>query len=185
MKDKVRDDLWLGELHGFPTILHARASLPFDISPVSFQKALVGALALLREASIFREISIADREGYERGSVSFKIGIGNGEGFDILDAKEEERVLDRIENRGAFYTLDLAFHIHYRIDDGQRHKVHEDHYLTRLVFDPGRVEMLVHHLKGVRRVEPVELLRLILDQLNTMLSRQRFPELDLEVINST
>jgi hypothetical protein len=185
LKNQRNDDIWLGELHGFPTILHARASLSFDISPVSFQKALVGALALLLESPLFVEISIADREGYERGSVSFKIGIGNGEGFDILDAKEEERVLDRIENRGAFYTLDLAFHLHYRVDDGQRHKIHEDHYLTRLVFDPGRVEVLVHHLRGVRRVEPVELVRLILDRLNVVLSRQRFPELNLEVINST
>lgn len=175
------EDQWLGSLFQFPTVLHARANLSFDMSQASFQKSLMSALSSLTRASISREISIADREGYASGNVEFKVGIGNGDGFDILDKKEEERVLNRIEHRGAFNILDLVFHLRYRIDDDLRHKVHEDHYLIRLAFDRGRVEVLVHHLKGIRRVAPVELLKVVLEQLNSVLRSQRYPDLTLQL----
>ncbi|MBO0888349.1 hypothetical protein J2P12_04530 [Candidatus Bathyarchaeota archaeon] len=154
------------------------------MSQESFQKSLMSALSSLTRASIPREISIADQEGYASGNVEFKIGIGNGDGFDILDKREEERVLNRIEQRGAFNVLDLVFHLRYKIDDDLRHKVHEDHYLVRLAFDRGRVEVLVHHLKGIRRVAPVELLKGLLDQLNSVLGSQRYPELSLQLVGS-
>ncbi len=179
------DDEWLGALHQFPTILHARASFSFDVTQDSLQKALVSALASLGEVSLPKMITVADRVGYSGGKIGFKIGIGNGEAFDVLDAREEERILDRIENRGAFGALDLAFHLHYTIDDGRRHKLHEDHYLVRLVFQLGRVEVLVHHLKGIKRVEPVELVRLILERLNIELANKRFPQADLESVSSS
>jgi hypothetical protein len=179
------DDPWLGALHRFPTVLHARASFSFDINPESLQKALLSALSSLRSTSLPKEITVADRDGYAKGRVDFKIGIGNGRGFDILDAREEERIFNRIENRRPFNTIDMAFHLHYAIDDDLKHKVHEDHYVMRLVFQPGRVEVLVHHLKGMRRVEPSELVRLVLGALNTELSREELSEVDLKAINSS
>ena len=113
------------------------------------------------------------------------MGIGNRDGFDVLDSKEEERVLHRIENRGSFNTLDLAIHLHYSLNDSRRHRVHEDHYILRLVFQPGRVEVMVHHLKGVRRVEPDELIRLITEELNVELTRQRYSQVELEAVDVT
>ncbi len=120
-----------------------------------------------------------------KGQLTFRLGIGNGDGFDVLDSKEEERVLDRIENRGSFNTLDLAFQIHYSVNDNRQHRVHEDHYILRLVFHPGRVEVLVHHLKGVRRVEPDEMVRLIVDELNVELTRYRYGRIELEAVDIT
>ena len=185
MKGQFDEDQWLGSLHSFPTVLHARGSLSFDISPASLQKALVSALSSLRESQISTRITVADQDGYLDGSAHFKIGIGNGEGFDILDAKEAGRILDRIENRGAFDSLDLAVQIHYSINDGRRHKIHQDRYVIRLIFQPGRVEALIHHLKGIRRVDPAELIELIMAQLNTVLSREKFPEVFFDLVTST
>ena len=181
----LEDDPSLGNITSFPTLLHARASFSFDINPESLQKALVSALASLQAKPKSREITLADRDGYSDGRLVFKIGIGNRDSFDTLDSKEEERVLDRIENRGPFNTLDLAFHLHYAIDDGRRHKIHEDHYVLRLVFQPGRVEFLMHHLKGVRRVEPDELVRFIIQGLNVELARNRYGEIELETVDIT
>ena len=178
-------DQWFGVIYKFPTVLHARASFSFDINPGSLQKTLVHVLSSLRDSPISMEITVANLDGYSLGRVDFKIGVGNGEGFDILDDSEVERILDRIENRGSFDTLDLAFHLHYVIEDGRSHKVHEDHYIMRFAFRPGRVELLVHHLKGMRRVDSVELVRLLLRQLNTELSRMRLPEVESEEISST
>jgi len=181
----LENDPWLGALHQFPTVLNARASFLYDINLDSLQKAIMSALGSLQRTPKTSEITIADLAGYSEGQVVFKLGIGNGDGFDSLDLKEEERVLQRLENHGPFATLDLAFHLHYMIDDGRRHRVHEDHYIVRLAFQPGRVEVLVHHLKGVKRIQPDELVHLVLRELNVELGKNRYPLLELESLNST
>ena len=175
----------LGTVDSFPTVMHARASFSFDINPESLQKALVSALASLRANPKSREITLADRDGYLNGQLTFRLGIGNGDSFDTLDSKEEERVMNRIENRGPFNTLDLAFQLQYSVGDGRRHRVHEDHYVLRLVFQPGRAEVLVHHVKGVRRVEPDELVGIIIHELNVELTRDRYGQIELEAIDVT
>ena len=185
MKYSFGEDQWLGSIHSFPTILHARASLSFDIHPASLQKILVSALSSLRESPVSTKISVADVDGYSNGRAHFAVGIGNGDGFDILDTKERERVLNRIENQGAFDFLDLAVHVQYRVDDGRMHKVHQDQYMIRLVFEPGRIEAMIHHQKGIRRVDPRDLLELLVQHLNVELARERFPSVSLESITST
>jgi hypothetical protein len=177
------EDPSLGVVDSFPTVLHARASFSFDINPESLQKALVSALASLQSTPKPREITVADRDGYLKGQLLFRLGVGNGDGFDVLDSKESDRVLDRIENRGPLNILDLAFQLHFSVDEDRLHRIHEDHYLLRLVFQPGRVEILAHHLKGVRRVEPDELIRLLIQELNVELTRNRYGQIELEAID--
>src|SRR5437879_3294876 len=121
----LENDPSLGTVDNFPTVLHARASFSYDINPESLQKSLVSALASLRANPKSREITVADQDGYLKGQLIFRIGVGNGDGFDILDSKEEERVFHRIENRGPLSVLDLAFQLHYSINDSRRHRVHE------------------------------------------------------------
>ncbi len=181
----LADDPFLGALDSFPTVLHGRASFSFDINPESLQKALVSALASLRANPRSRDITVADRNGYLKGQMTFRLGIGNRDGFDVFDSNEEERVLHRIENRGPLNILDLIFQLHYSISEDRRHRVHEDHYVLRLVFQPGRVEILVHHLKGVRRVEPDELIMLIIQELNVELTRNRYGVIELESVDIT
>ena len=139
----------------------------------------------MQSISLSRDITVADRGGYSEGRVEFRIGIGNGDGFDILDAREVQRVLGRIENLGAFAKLDVSFHLSYKITDGMAHRVRGDDYLLRLVFQDGRVELLVHHLKGIRRIESRELLELLIGRLNMELGRMRFEPVELESVSST
>jgi hypothetical protein len=181
----VTDDPFLGIVDAFPTVLHGRASFSFDINPESLQKALVSALVSLRTNPQPRDISVADRNGYLKGQLTFRLGIGNGDGFDVFDSEEVERVLHRIENRGPLNILDLLFQLHYSVSGDGPHRVHEDHYILRLVFQPGRVEVLIHHLKGVRRVEPDELLGLLIRELNVELTRSRYGEVKIESVQIT
>jgi hypothetical protein len=185
MNNASDNNQWLGVLHSFPTVLHARASFSFEMSTLLLQKALFSALSSLRATSMPREITVADRDGYEKGRLEFKIGIGNGEGFDILDSREEDRLLNRVENYAPFNTIDVVFHLHYTIDDGRRHKPHEDHYVMRLAFRAGIFEVLVHHIKGIRRVDPGELVRIVLGELNSELARDNLTELNVEAVDST
>src|SRR5437762_13573296 len=93
--------------------------------------------------------------------------------------------MNKIQNRGPIKMLDLVFQLHYSVSDVRRHRVHEDHYILRLVFQPGRVEILVHHLKGVRRVEPDEVIRLMIQELNVELTRDRYSQIGLEAVDIT
>jgi hypothetical protein len=149
------------------------------------QKAILAGLRTLAQDKKSLEISVADTPGYQSGAVVFKFGVGNREGFDILDDKEAGRVIQRIEEKGSFRTLDLVFHLHYSVHDGKRHKIHQDQYLARLTFQPGRVELLLHHLKGVRRIAPDELVKILLSAINDELSRNKYSELELESLSST
>ncbi len=184
MNQSIDEDPWLGTLERFPTIYHARASWLYDINAENLQKAIfVGLRSLARDKKTL-DITVADIPGYQSGRVVFKFGVGNKDGFDILDEKEVKRVIQRIEEKGTFKTLDLVFHLHYSVDDGKRHKVHQDQYLARLTFQPGRVELLLHHLKGVRRIGPDELVRILLSATNHELGRNKYPELELESLSS-
>jgi len=149
------------------------------------QKAIFAGLHSLAQGKKSLEITIADIPGYQSGGVVFKFGVGNKDGFDILDNKEAQRVIQRIEEKGTFKTLDLVFHLHYSVDDGKRHKVHQDQYLARLTFQLGRVELLFHHLKGVGRIGPDELVRILLSATNHELGRNKYSELELESLSST
>src|SRR5207245_10389952 len=113
------------------------------------------------------------------------VEVANKDGIYSLDYKEVERVIRLIDEKGTSRTLDLVFHLHYSLDDGKRHKVHQDQYLARLTFQPGRVELLLHHLKGVRRLAPDELVRILLSATNRELGQNKYPELELESLSST
>ena len=179
------DSEWLGALEQFPKVLHARGSFIYDVNPDSLQKIVISVMAGLQKEGRRRRITVADKPGYFDGILRFRLGIADRGGFDVLDAREEDRVLKRIENLGSFNILDLAFNLDYRVNDGRLHKIHRDRYILRMVFHPGRFEILVHHLRGLRRVEPDELVLLFVDQINSVLARGRYGQVELESLNTT
>jgi hypothetical protein len=183
LRAPLDEDRWLGCLFEFPTVLHDRASFAFDVNLSSLQKALFAALATLRTSSVPQKVSVADHEGYKKGRLDFNIGVGDGDAFDILDSREMDRVIGRIENQGPFSIIDLSFRLHYVIDDGRKHRIHEDHYLMRLVFRPGQFELLVHHVKGLRRVDSAELVTITIRKVNAELSRETLPRLRLAPVS--
>src|SRR2546425_12568755 len=145
LNQTLDDDPWLGTLERFPTVYHARASLLYDINTENLQKAIFAGLRSLAQEKKPLEITVADIPGYQPGGVAFRFGVGNKDGIDIIDAKEVERGIRRIEEKGTFRTLDLVFHLHYSLDDGKRHKVHQDQDLARRTSKPEREELLLHH----------------------------------------
>ena len=180
-----KDDSSLGSLEKFPAVLHARASLRSDVSTVILQRAIIRALRVIGRSSKQMELSLADHSGYLNGKATFKVGIGNGNVFDTLDAGEEDRVLRKTQNQGALPVLDVAVNIHYAVEGGKRHSVRGDRYIARMLFQQERLELLLHHWKGVRRVQPDELVRLLVSAVNTELRREKSPGLELEELRTT
>ncbi len=181
----LEEDPWLGTLARFPTLLHARASLLFDVNLETLQRSIIQALLEVQETARPIEVSVADHAGYTMGTINFRVGVSNELGFNILDIKMGERLLRRIEERGPFRTLDIALHVEYGISDGKRHNLRGDRYIARLQFRPGSVEILLHHLKGLRRVQPDELVRFLVSIANSELAKGQYPGVEIETLVTT
>jgi len=173
-------DSWIGEIRRFPTILHARASLAYDVTTVTLQKSLILSLKRIQESRQEIEVSLSDRKGYLEGTVGFKVGIGNDSGFDILDSAVEDKVLRKIIAQGPLPILDFGIDMRYRIQSPTRHRVAIDRYLTRFTFGTGKLELLVHHLQGLRRLEPGDLVQLLLSAVNNELASRGYQPMELE-----
>jgi len=130
------------------------------------------------------ELSLSDHPGYLDGTVGFRVGVGNQNSFDILDPQEEDRVLRRIEAKGVFQTLDFSLDLHYKVRGPSKHRVQRDRYLTRMSFQPDRVELLIHHLKGLKRVQPDELVHFLISLLNMELAKKGYTEVELETLQT-
>lgn len=185
MNSITQDDRWLGRLERFPTVLHARAFLRFDSKTINLQKAFIRGLRALAKDSMKVQVSLANYHGYMDAEAKFNIGIGNETAFELLDADEEERVLQRIEREGALETLDIAVNIHYNVKGRTRHSVRGDRYIVRMLFQPERLELLLHYWKGLKRIPPDRLIRLLIESANTALRRERYPELELQNLTTT
>jgi hypothetical protein len=178
------EDPRLGTIERFPSVLHARASLVYDMKAETLQKALVHSLSGLQESIRAIQLSLSDQPGYHDGTVGFRVGVGNQDGFDILDVHAEDRVLRRIIGQGVFQMLDFSLEIQYKVKGSGRHRVQRDRYLARMSFQPERAEVLIHHLKGLRRIQPDELVRFLLSITNAELAKRGYGEVELETLES-
>jgi hypothetical protein len=178
-------DPWLGALHNFPTVLHSRASFDHEINTENLQRAVLLALRSISILKLPIEVSISDHDGYYQGTVSFRLGVGNDEAFDVFDDKEQERLLQRIENKGPFPTLDLAFNARYVVTDVKRHTAREDRFLARLLFRSDRMDVYVHHLRGMRRVEPEQIITMLIEQIDLQLQKLGYPRLRKENVSKS
>ncbi len=173
------EDPWLGAVLEFPAVLHARASFVYEITIETFQRTLIYSLMELQKKTRPIELSLSDQPGYHGGLMTWKVGVGNRDGFDILNAKEENRVLSKIISQGVYPLLDFSLDLHYRTRSSGRHRIAGDRYLVRFTFQPSRAELLVHHLKGLRRFDPGELIRLLLSAMNAMLEERGYEGIEL------
>jgi len=178
-------DPWLGALLNFPTVLHSRASFDHEINTENLQRAILQALRSISMLSLPIELSISDHDGYYPGTVSFKLGVGNAEAFDVFDYKEQERLLQRIEKKGPFPTLDLAFNLRYAVTDEKRHTAREDRFLARLLFRSDRMDVYIHHLRGMRRIGPEEIITMLIRQIDIELQKLGYPSLQKENVQKS
>jgi len=184
MGQVLEEDPWLGVIERFPSVLHGRASLVYDIKTETLQRVLVDVLTQLQESIQAIQLSLSDQPGYHDGTTAFRIGVGNRDGFDILDAREKDRVLKRIIGQGSFPMLDFSLDLHFKVKGSTRHRVQRDRYLARLSFQPERAEVLIHHLRGLRRIQPDEMIRFLVSITNAELAKKGYGEVELETIQS-
>ncbi len=151
----------------FPQRIHGRAVLNYSTENAAIQKILIKILKEFNKLRLDTSISVADREGYLDGWIAFEVGIANNNYFSYLDGLEERLVNDIITKQGTLPIVDFMIVARYLVNDRQRHPIRTDSYLLRFIASQEyTMEAYLSHLKGIRRVNPDELIMMIAKELD-------------------
>jgi len=150
----------------FPQTIHGRAVLRHGLENTVVQKILIKVMRELNRLSLDTSISLADREGYVDGQIEFEVGIANETYFNYLDSLEERMINEIMTKQGTLPIVDFLTIAKYLVKDQDRHPVRTDSYLLRFIASEYSMEVYLSHEKGIRRLNPDELLIMIAKALD-------------------
>ena len=154
---------------GFPQTIHGRAILTYDVDSTTLQRTLIRILKEFNKLRLDTSISLADREGYFDGEITFKVGVANEQYFCYLDNYQERSVSEFLTKQGTLPILDFLVVARYLLKDQERHPIRTDSYLVRFITSEFQMEVYLYHEKGIRRLNPDELITMIAKELNRQL----------------
>ena len=170
----------LGIYSSFPAIIHGDAILTYDVNVKVLQECIVQAISKIHMEKIETTLSAADRSGYFPGETRFEVRIAEGSSFRSLNPSMKRRIIEHLKSRGEFSTFDYSLTIRYRIKDDMRHSLHCDKYLVRHLFFEDQMEIQLFHEKGIRRLNPDEVITMLVKRINEELGRRNERELKIE-----
>lgn len=172
------------QYNNFPQTIHGRAVLRYDTESLNAQRILIKLLREFNRFQVHTSITLADREGYLEGQIAFEVGIANGDHFNYLDGLEERLVDEVIAKQGTLPIADFLIVLRYILKDHQRHPIRADSYLLRFISTEYTMEMYLFHEKGIRRVNPDELMGMIAKELNRQLRSTCNTSLKVEALRA-
>jgi len=154
-----RPPISLGVYSSFPTLIHGDVILTHYVNLSVLQECVVQAIANMNVEKVETALSVADRSGYFLGETRFG-------------------------TRGGFSTFDYSLTIRYRIKDDMRHSLHCDKYLVRHLFFEDQMEIQLFHEKGIRRLNPDEVITMLVKRINDELGKRSERQLKTEKIRA-
>ena len=170
----------LGIYSSFPAIIHGDAILTYDVNVKVLQECIVQAISKIHMEKIETTLSAADRSGYFPGETRFEVRIAEGSSFRILNPRMKRRIIEHLRAQGEFSTFDYSLTIRYRIEDDMRHSLHCDKYVVRLLFFEDQMEIQLFHEKGIRRLNPDEVITMLVKRTNDELEKRDERQLKIE-----
>lgn len=168
----------LGRYDDFPSITHGRAQITHEIPLDKLQRVVIWSLHKLngrREAS---QISVADHPGTHQGEYSFQIGVADGSFFDYLNGREVKKLYDVLRSDKVFPALDFLIIVTYHyFREGRRVPLRFDRHLLRFIFYGNQMELLLFHMRGIRRMPLDELLGRVINKISQEVKRRRLKAL--------
>jgi hypothetical protein len=153
----------------FPQTIHGRAVLTYNVENKVVQKVLTRILREFNKLQLDTSISLADREGYFDGQIVFEVGVANENYFKYLDSYEERLINETIAKQGVLSIFDFLIVARYVVKDHDRHPVRMDSYLVRFIASEYSMELYLSHERGIRRLNPDELIMMIAKELDHQL----------------
>lgn len=168
----------------FPKTIHGRAVLTHNTENIIIQKVLIKILREFNRLQLDTTISLADREGYFDGQIAFEVGVANENYFKYLDSYEERLTNETIAKQGALSIFDFLIVARYLVKDHERHPVRMDSYLVRFIASEYSMEVYLFHEKGIRRLNPDELIMMIAKELDRQLKAGYDASLKIESLRA-
>jgi len=157
------------QYNAFPQTIHGRAVLRYGAENAAVQRVLIRILRELNRLRLDAPITVADREGYLDGQIAFEAGVANEDHFNYLDGYEERLMNETIVKQGVLSVLDFLIVARYLVKDQERHPIRTDSYLIRFIVSEYSMEVYLSHEKGIRRLNPDELIMMIAKELDRQL----------------
>jgi len=174
-----RAPISLGTYLSFPTLIHGHVVLTHDVNVKVLQECVLQAIYKIGMERIETKLSVADRPGYFPGESRFEVRIAEGQSFRRLDPRIR-RIIDYLRAKDGFSTFDYSLTIRYRIKDAMRHSLHCDKYVVRHIFFEDQMEIQLFHEKGIRRLNPDEVITMLVKRINDELGRRNEHQLKIE-----
>ena len=175
----------LGIFANFSPILHGTAKIMFPCQPSDAQHILVEVLQELNGHQEPRILSVADMEGEVKGRMGFEIGIGEGNYFLYLDEETVADLTALLESQRRPRPLDfLLILTYYYKKDGKNMPLKFDYHQLRFLFGQNFFDVILHHVKGTRRVPLDELLMMLFNRYDQKLQRHRLGSAKIQQIRT-
>jgi hypothetical protein len=175
----------LGIFANFSPIIHGTARIRFPCESTDAQHILLEVLKELNGHEEPRILSIADTEGEVSGRMGFEIGVGEGNYFVYLDEDTTADLIALLKSRRRPRPLDflLILTYHYK-KDGINKPLKFDYHQLRFLFGQKLFDVILHHVKGTRRVPLDELLMMFLNRFDQRLQKLRLGSAKIEYIRT-
>lgn len=164
-----------GVYGGFPEKWHRRLSIKFYAPPADIQRALVNVLYELNGRSIK---SYWTRNIGADIDVIFEFGVADNLTFHYIDSDTLDTLL-KVIREGKIRILDIICIIRYYVEEnhvskGRRRKpLRFDYYFLRFIFNDGKLEIRVFHVKGPQRILADEVVEFLANCINAHLNKRK------------
>ncbi len=175
------EEVRLGEFINFPETVHGRSIISFKIPVQKMQLAVIEAMFYMNGHKEPRLLSPSTLPKETKGVMGFEIGIADGIFFDNLDEETARGATEYFSLKSGYRILDFLVVTTYRYSrEGRVLPLKFDHHLLRFFFNSGKIEVLLHHLQGTRRLPLDELLKIIFDELRRIVRRESLGKMKVE-----
>ncbi|MBS7623953.1 MAG: hypothetical protein QXS10_07405 [Candidatus Bathyarchaeia archaeon] len=169
-----------GVYSGFPEKWHRRFSIKIYAPPADVQRALVNALYELNGRSIK---SYWTRNVGVDIDVIFEFGVADNLTFHYIDSDTLNTLLKAIRE-GKIRILDIICIVRYYVKEDRalkgrgRKPLRFDYYLLRFIFNDGKLEVRVFHVKGPQRILIDEVAEFLANCINARLNKKNLDILE-------
>jgi hypothetical protein len=178
---------WLGEFAHFPTTVHGIGRIAFRCPASEIKQAIVETMRQLDGREQFVPLSISGLQGEVDGRMGFEVGVANGTVFERLDEATALALREYVSKNDDLRILDFiliaTYHYH---EDKRQLPVRFDHHHIRFSFLPREKvgDVLIHHIRGTRRLPFDELLQTIFDGLQDVSERDHLGAVRTQVVKT-
>ena len=153
----------LGIFTNFSPIIHGIAKASFTCHTHEAQQVLLNTFEELNGHQEARTLSIG--KGEVDGRMRFEVGLAEGNCFIYFEKETSANLASFLELQKRFRPLDfLLIATYYYTKKEKEMPLKFDYHLLRFLFGQNELNLVLHHVKGTRRLPLDELLTMFFDR---------------------